>query len=139
MLYRFHVNLFALPANVAANHPIVLDQLVQLTEDDDDEIAAAAARSRDRLAESPPPLRFITQAKDIGVLSVKTSEFALTIAAPQREMPIGTTSYAHAVRRFRPTRRNSMHQLAEDFGGREPPPFACVLRCLSGYRDLLNR
>jgi DNA-binding SARP family transcriptional activator len=48
----------ALPAALAANHPIVLDQLVQLTEDDDEEVAAAAVRTRDRLAESPPPLRF---------------------------------------------------------------------------------
>ena len=48
----------ALSAALASNHPAVLSELAELADDSDEQVASAARRTRERVRQSPPPLRF---------------------------------------------------------------------------------
>jgi DNA-binding SARP family transcriptional activator len=48
----------AVLAALASNHPAVLTELAELADDPDEEVASAARTTRERLRNSPPPLRF---------------------------------------------------------------------------------
>jgi DNA-binding SARP family transcriptional activator len=47
-----------LSAALASNHPAVLSELAELADDSDEQVASAARRTRERVRQSPPPLRF---------------------------------------------------------------------------------
>jgi hypothetical protein len=72
----------ALRAALAADHPIVLADLAELERDADEQVAAAAAAARERLRDSPPPLRF----EVLGGFTVKRGGWELDDAAWQRPM-----------------------------------------------------